>query len=154
MQVTAFKPGCQFALLTPNTAGSAVAYEVASSGLGSSKSLTRTDNSCVASRNWRSVRTVGPKVSNSAKRQPILVVGAAEIRKFLQQLLYDVRIDWLLYPRSDTHIARIEANLPFVGRRNHDIAAYQLAPLHVVAECGGEQTDRGSRARDRFCKLS
>ena len=37
-----------------------LAYDADPSGLGNSKSRTRTANSWVASRNWRSVRTVGP----------------------------------------------------------------------------------------------
>src|ERR1700733_12606441 len=83
----------------------------------------------------------GPVSVKLVYRKSILVVGAPEVRKLSQQLIYDFGVHRLVNLWGDTYIAAIEADLPLIRRRNHHIAAYQLAPLHVVAECRRQQTD-------------
>src|SRR5271170_2425815 len=83
----------------------------------------------------------GPISVKLVDRKTILVVGAPEVRKLPQQLIYDFRIHRLVNLWGDTYIAAIEANLPLIRRGNHHIPTYQLAPLHMVAECRRQQTD-------------
>src|SRR5580658_2049439 len=83
----------------------------------------------------------GPISVKLVDRKTILVVGVPEVGKLSQQLIYDFRIHRLVNLWGDTYVAAIETKLPLVRRRNHHIPTYQLAPLHVVAECRRQQTD-------------
>src|SRR5579872_5737591 len=73
--------------------------------------------------------------------EAVFGVGALEIREFHQKLIHNFGIDRLIDPRDDLNIARIEANLPFVRRRDHDLSTYEFAPVHVIAESRGEKPD-------------
>ena len=106
-----------------------------------------------AAMNWRSVRRVGPKESNSVDRQTVFVVGAAKIGKsFVQVHRSNFRVDRIVDARFDFNIAGIEANLPGMRRGNHNVAADEFAPVHVIAKCGGEQTECDSRVREKSCR--
>src|SRR5579863_1295454 len=65
----------------------------------------------------------------------------AEIGEFPGQLLDDLSVYGIVDARAHLYITDIEANLPRVRRRNHNIAPDQFAPVHVVAKRRREQTN-------------
>src|SRR5579864_6955485 len=66
--------------------------------------------------------------------EAVFSVGTLEIREFQQKLMHNFGIDRLVDPRDNLDITGIEANLPFVRRGNHDLSAYEFAPVHVIAD--------------------
>src|SRR5439155_1366387 len=57
-----------------------------------------------------------------------------------EQLLDHIRVDRVVDPGTHLDVARIETLLPRVGGRDHSVGADQLAPVHVVAESRGQQS--------------
>src|SRR5271165_2294851 len=74
-------------------------------------------------------------------RQSIVDIGAPEIDELPGELLHNSWLDRLVDARTDLDIAGIVAKLPCVRRRNDDITANKLAPVHVIAKRRREQSD-------------
>ena len=109
------------------------------SGFGSISSRIWPSRSWHALMNCRSVRRVGGKVSNSRATTPPRWRhgGSPGTSRAPRGLPAQPAVDAGL----DRHVARVEPLLPHVRRRDHDVAADELAPVHVVAEGGREQAD-------------
>ena len=90
-------------------------------------------------RNCRSVRRVGAKSSNSSMAKPVWLVGPPEIGEAARQIVDDARIDRRLDAWRRPACRWREALLPRRRRRDHDVAADQLAPVHVIAKRRGQQ---------------
>src|SRR5256885_3387837 len=58
-----------------------------------------------------------------------------------EQLLDHIRVDRVVDPGTHLDVARIETPLPCIRRRDHSVRADQLAPVHVVAESRGQQSN-------------
>src|SRR3984893_5567815 len=56
-------------------------------------------------------------------------------------MFYDLRIDRFMDAVADFHIARVAADLPGVRRRDHDVPADELAPVHVVPKGCRQEAD-------------
>src|SRR4051812_3046810 len=80
------------------------------------------------------------EVIELTRGESVRLVGAAKVREQSRELRDDARIDGLVHSRTDRHIAVIESKLPGVRRRDHDVGADELAPMHVIPEGGGKQS--------------
>src|ERR1700730_8245017 len=74
-------------------------------------------------------------------RETVFGVRAMEIRKFQQKRIHDFGIDGIVDSWNNLDITRIEAHLPLVGRRDHDVSSDEFAPMHMITEGCREQTD-------------
>jgi hypothetical protein len=71
----------------------------------------------------------GPEVIEFAYRKAILVIGAFEIRKLLEEFSNDLRLHRSVDPRDHTDVAGIETHLPLVRRRDEAGVLLRNAPL-------------------------
>src|SRR3954468_15393147 len=71
--------------------------------------------------------------------QAVGVVRPAELGDEPVEAVDDGRGDGLVDARDGVDAARVEPLLPAEGRRDDDVPADELAPVHVVAEGGGQQ---------------
>src|SRR6202789_1481057 len=82
-----------------------------------------------------------PEGVELADRQALLVVGASEVRKLLQQFFNNLGPHRFIHSRSYADVARIKTDLPLVGGRDDHVASDKLAPLHMIAKGGREQPE-------------
>ena len=73
--------------------------------------------------------------------QAVQIVGAPEIGEASIQIVDNRGIDGPVDPRRDRDVARRKAFLPRARRRDHDVAADQFAPMHVIAERRRQQAE-------------
>src|ERR1700722_10330769 len=82
-----------------------------------------------------------PEGVELADRQALLVVGASEVRKLLQQFFNNLRPHRFVDPRSHADVAGIKTDLPLVGGRDDYVASNKFAPLHMISKRGREQPE-------------
>src|SRR6266852_6233652 len=66
--------------------------------------------------------------------QPVVVVRAAKVRQLGVQLRDDIGVDRLVYARHRFDPTLVQPDLPAERRRDYDVSADQLAPVHMIAE--------------------
>src|SRR5713226_4854987 len=66
--------------------------------------------------------------------QPVIVVRAAKVRQLGVQLRDDIGVDRLVYARHRFDPTLVQPDLPAERRRDYDVSADQLAPVHMIAE--------------------
>ena len=91
--------------------------------------------------NWRSVRRVRRKRIELGDREAAFGIGAAEVSELSGQFLDDMGFDGLVDAGTRLDVARVESNLPGIGRRDYDVTTDEFAPVHVIAERGREQAN-------------
>src|SRR5580658_3011654 len=118
--------------------------------LPKSSSCVRVGNQYVADEGVE-IRTSGNELAQSSPGrterieffdgQTAVAIGSAKIRKFLEERIHDMCRNGIVDSWTNLYIAGVEANLPGMGRRDDHISANELAPMHVVAKGGREQTN-------------
>src|SRR5438128_8491824 len=72
-------------------------------------------------------------------REAVLRVRTAEVREAGNELPHHLGVDRVVDPRPDLDVTCVEPFLPCGRWRDDGVRAYELAPMHVIAECRRQQ---------------
>src|SRR5439155_22447979 len=61
-------------------------------------------------------------------------VSALEVGEFRKEIVNDPGRDGVVDPGHDFDVARVESDLPLVGRRDNNLPTDEFTPVHVIAE--------------------